>query len=148
MLHDIRDESDHEQPIRLVLIPKSKRIDYDTLMGHLFATTDLEKSQKVNLNMVTTANKPKVLDLKAILEQWNSFRLATISKRLNHRLQKITDRLHILEGLLVAYLNIDEVIRIIREYDAPRDQLMAAFGILASSKPKPYWKLSCVPWQS
>jgi len=129
MLADLRDESDHENPTRLVLVPRSSRIDLDRLMSHLFATTDLEKSYRVNLNLIGLDQRPRVMNLREILTDWLEFRRRTVTRRLNYRLDRINERLHILEGLLVAYLNIDEVIRIIREEDEPRVALMAKFGL-------------------
>jgi topoisomerase-4 subunit A len=129
MIEDLRDESDHENPTRLLVIPKSKRTDTDAVMSHLFATTDLEKSYRVNLNMIGLDNRPRVRDLREILVEWLQFRTETVRKRLQHRLDKVLARLHILDGLLIAYLNIDEVIRIIREEDHPKPVLMARFGI-------------------
>jgi topoisomerase-4 subunit A len=129
MIEDLRDESDHENPTRLLVIPKSKRTDTDAVMSHLFATTDLEKSYRVNLNMIGLDNRPRVRDLREILVEWLQFRTETVRKRLQHRLDKVLARLHILEGLLIAYLNIDEVIKIIREEDHPKPVLMARFGI-------------------
>ncbi|MBX3707234.1 MAG: DNA topoisomerase IV subunit A [Pseudomonadales bacterium] len=129
MLADLRDESDHENPTRLVLVPRSNRVDVDRLMSHLFATTDLEKTYRVNLNLIGLDQRPRVMNLKEILRDWLEFRSRTVTRRLEHRLQRINERLHILEGLLVAYLNIDEVIRIIREEDEPRAALMAKFGL-------------------
>jgi topoisomerase-4 subunit A len=117
MLVDLRDESDHENPTRLVLVPRSNRIDTDRLMSHLFATTDLERSYRVNVNLIGLDQKPRVKNLVTLLKEWLQFRLDTVTRRLNFRLDKINDRLHILDGLLTAYLNIDEVIRIIREED-------------------------------
>ncbi|MEZ5560127.1 MAG: DNA topoisomerase IV subunit A [Pseudomonadales bacterium] len=129
MLADLRDESDHESPTRLVLVPRSNRVDIDRLMSHLFATTDLEKSYRVNLNVIGLNNRPQVMDLKTLLTEWLSFRQTTVTRRLEFRLQKINERLHILDGLLVAYLNIDEVIRIIREEDDPKSALMAKYAL-------------------
>jgi len=129
MIEDLRDESDHENPTRLVVIPKSKRIDVDAVMSHLFATTDLEKSYRVNLNMIGLDGRPKVKDLREILVEWLTFRTETVRRRLQHRLDKVLARLHILEGLLIAYLNIDEVIAIIRTEEHPKPVLMARFGI-------------------
>ncbi|EIC28223.1 DNA topoisomerase IV subunit A [Methylomicrobium album] len=129
MIEDLRDESDHENPTRLLVIPKSKRTDTDAVMSHLFATTDLEKSYRVNLNMIGLDNRPRVRDLREILVEWLQFRTETVRKRLQHRLDKVLARLHILEGLLIAYLNIDEVIRIIREEDHPKPVLMARLDI-------------------
>jgi topoisomerase IV subunit A len=129
LLEDVRDESDHENPTRIVLVPRSNRVDTDALMAHLFATTDLEKQYRVNLNMIGLDGRPKVKNLKEILSEWLEYRFATVTRRLNHRLQKVSDRLHILEGLLIAYLNLDEVIRIIRRHDEPKPVLMKTFAI-------------------
>ncbi|WP_434212064.1 DNA topoisomerase IV subunit A [[Pseudomonas] boreopolis] len=128
-LEDIRDESDHENPVRVVLVPRSNRVDAEQLMGHLFATTDLEKSYRVNLNVIGLDGRPQVKNLKQLLNEWLSFRSDTVTRRLNHRLQKVERRLHLLEGLLVAFLNLDEVIRIIRTEDEPKPVLMARFGL-------------------
>jgi topoisomerase-4 subunit A len=129
MLADLRDESDHENPTRLVLVPRSNRVDLDRLMSHLFATTDLEKSYRVNLNLIGLDQRPRVMNLKQILADWLQYRHATVTRRLEYRLERINERLHVLEGLLIAYLNIDEVIRIIREEDEPRTALMARYGL-------------------
>ena len=129
MLEDLRDESDHENPTRLLIIPKSKRIDADEVMSHLFATTDLEKSYRVNMNMIGLDGRPRVKALKEILTEWLTFRTETVRRRLQFRLDKVLARLHILEGLLIAYLNIDEVIAIIRQEDNPKPVLMERFGI-------------------
>ena len=129
MLEDLRDESDHEKPIRLVLIPRSNRVDAEALMQHLFATTDLERNFRVNLNVIGLDGLPAVKDLKTLLEEWIEFRVATVRRRLEYRLDKVLKRLHVLEGYLIAFLNIDEVIRIIREEDKPRPVLMARFGL-------------------
>jgi topoisomerase-4 subunit A len=129
MLADLRDESDHENPTRLVLVPRSNRVDLDRLMLHLFATTDLEKSYRVNVNLIGLDQRPRVMGLKDVLGEWLEFRSRTVTRRLEHRLTRINERLHVLEGLLVAYLNIDEVIRIIREEDEPRAALMAKFAL-------------------
>ncbi|QGM80763.1 DNA topoisomerase IV subunit A [Otariodibacter oris] len=129
MVDDIRDESDHENPIRIVLDPRSNRIDFDALMAHLFATTDLEKSYRVNMNMIGLDGKPAVKNLLTILTEWLTFRKTTVTRRLNYRLDKILARLHILEGLLVAYLNIDEVIEIIRNEDNPKAELIKRFNL-------------------
>lgn len=129
MVVDLRDESDHENPTRIVIVPRSNRIDADETMLHLFATTDLEKSYRVNFNMIGTNGRPQVKDLRMILSEWLAFRTETVRRRLQYRLQKVLDRLHILEGLLVAFLNIDEVIHIIRTEDKPKPVLMARFGI-------------------
>ncbi|MGL4920717.1 MAG: DNA topoisomerase IV subunit A, partial [Plesiomonas shigelloides] len=129
MVDDLRDESDHENPTRLVIVPKSSRVDVDMLMNHLFASTDLEKSYRVNLNMLGLDGRPAVKGLVTILNEWLTFRRDTIRRRLQHRLEKVLKRLHILEGLLVAFLNIDEVIDIIRTQDEPKAVLVARFGI-------------------
>jgi topoisomerase-4 subunit A len=129
MLEDLRDESDHENPTRLVLIPRSNRIDIDALMAHLFATTDLEKSYRVNMNMIGLDGRPRVKGLVDILQEWLVFRAATVRRRLQYRLDKILARLHILEGLLIAYLNIDEVIAIIRQEEQPKPVLMKRFAL-------------------
>ena len=129
MVADIRDESDHENPIRLVVEPRSNRVDAEQMMTHLFATTDLEKSHRVNMNMIDLDGRPRVFDLKTLLEQWLIFRTETVRRRLEHRLDKVMKRLHILEGLLIAYLNIDEVIRIIRTEEKPKQALMNHFGL-------------------
>jgi len=129
MVEDLRDESDHESPTRIVIIPKSKRIDAAQLMSHLFATTDLERSYRVNLNMIGLDGKPRVKNLKEILAEWLVYRTQTVTRRLRHRLEKVEARLHILDGLLIAFLNIDEVIAIIRSEDEPKPALMARFGL-------------------
>jgi topoisomerase IV subunit A len=129
MIDDLRDESDHEHPTRLVIIPKSNRVDTDGLMSHLFATTDLERSYRVNFNMIGLDGKPQVKNLVTILQEWLIFRLSTVKRRLNYRLEKILDRLHVLEGLLIAYLNLDEVIAMIREEDDPKQALMTGFAL-------------------
>lgn len=129
MVEDLRDESDHENPTRIVIVPRSNRVDSDTLMNHLFASTDLERSYRVNLNMIGLDSRPQVKGLVAILSEWIQFRRATVRARLQHRLDKVLARLHILEGLLVAYLNLDEVIEIIRNEDEPKAVLMERFGI-------------------
>ena len=129
MLEDIRDEADHENPIRIVLIPRSNRVDTDSLMAHLFATTDLEKSYRVNMNMIGLDHKPAVKGLLEILNEWLTFRRTTVTRRLQYRLDKVLSRLHILEGLMIAFLNIDEVIEIIRNEDDPKAELMARFNL-------------------
>ncbi|CAG4974637.1 DNA topoisomerase IV subunit A [Novilysobacter luteus] len=128
-LEDIRDESDHANPTRIVLVPRSNRVDIDTLMGHLFATTDLERSFRVNFNVIGLDGRPQVKNLKAFLTEWLQFRADTVTRRLTHRLEKVERRLHLLEGLLVAFLNLDEVIRIIRSEDEPRPVLMERFAL-------------------
>jgi len=129
MVEDLRDESDHENPTRLVIVPRSNRVDLEQLMNHLFATTELERNYRVNLNVIGVNGKPQVLDLRELLKQWLGFRMETVTRRLNHRLDQVVDRLHILEGLLIAYLNIDEVIRIIRTEDKPKPVLMERFKL-------------------
>ncbi|AHG75471.1 DNA topoisomerase 4 subunit A [Mannheimia varigena USDA-ARS-USMARC-1296] len=129
MVDDIRDESDHENPIRIVIVPRSNRIDFEALMDHLFATTDLEKSYRVNMNMIGLDGKPAVKNLLTILTEWLTFRRTTVTRRLNYRLDKILNRLHILDGLMIAFLNIDEVIEIIRNEDDPKAELMARFNL-------------------
>ncbi|WP_118854991.1 DNA topoisomerase IV subunit A [Haemophilus haemolyticus] len=129
MLEDIRDEADHENPIRIVLVPRSNRVDTDALMAHLFATTDLEKSYRVNMNMIGLDHKPAVKGLLEILNEWLTFRRTTVTRRLQYRLDKVLSRLHILEGLMIAFLNIDEVIEIIRHEDDPKVELMARFNL-------------------
>ncbi len=129
LVEDLRDESDHENPTRLVVVPRSNRVDSEQLMLHLFATTDLERTYRVNLNMIGLDGRPRVKNLKECLTEWLDYRFTTVTRRLNHRLAKVNDRLHILEGLLIAYLNIDEVIRIIRFEDDPKAKLMSTFGL-------------------
>lgn len=129
MLEDLRDESDHENLTRLVIIPKTKRIDYEATLSHLFATTDLEKNYRVNLNMIGLNGKPQVKNLLQILTEWLKFRTETVKRRLQFRLDKVLARLHILEGLLIAYLNIDEVIAIIRTEDHPKLELIQRYGL-------------------
>jgi topoisomerase-4 subunit A len=129
MVSDLRDESDHENPTRLVIVPRSNRVDLDALMSHLFATTDLERSYRVNLNMIGRDGRPGVKSLDKLLKEWLQFRTETVRRRLEHRLERVLRRLHILDGYLVAYLNIDEVIHIIRTEDKPRPVLMARFGL-------------------
>ena len=129
MVEDLRDESDHEHPTRLVIIPKSNRIDAESLMSHLFATTDLERSYRVNFNMIGLDGKPRVKGLVTILQEWLVYRLATVTRRLEYRLEKVLDRIHVLEGLLIAYLNLDEVIAIIRNHDNPKQGLIARFNL-------------------
>lgn len=129
MVTDIRDESDHECPTRIVITPRSNRVEVEPLMAHLFATTDLERSYRVNLNVIGLDGRPRVMDLKSMLSEWLSFRTTTVKRRLNWRLEKVQARLHILDGLLIAYLNLDEVIRIIRSEDEPKPALIARFGL-------------------
>ncbi|WP_456267856.1 DNA topoisomerase IV subunit A [Kushneria sp. AK178] len=129
MVADLRDESTHEEPTRLVIVPRSNRVDVEALMDHLFATTDLEKSSRVNMNLIGLDGRPQVMSLDHLLDEWLTYRRNTVRRRLEHRLGKVEDRLHILEGLLIAYLDIDEVIRIIREEDEPKPALIAHFGL-------------------
>ncbi len=129
LVDDLRDESDHENPTRLVISPKSGKVDLDALMSHLFATTDLERTIRVNLNVIGLDGRPAVRDLRSLLVEWLKFRTATVKLRLQYRLAKVEDRLHILDGLLIAFLNIDEVIRIIRREDKPKEVLIKRFGI-------------------
>ena len=129
LVSDLRDESDHENPTRLVIVPRSNRVDVQALMDHLFATTDLERSYRVNLNMIGLNGRPQVKNLLQILTEWLAFRTATVTKRLECRLEVINHRLHILEGLMVVYLNLDEVIRIIRKEDEPKPVLMKKFKL-------------------
>ena len=129
MLVDLRDESDHENPTRLALVPRSNRIDMERLMSHLFSTTDLERNYRVNLNIIGLDQRPAVKSLSDIISEWLKYRLDVVTRRLNYRLDKINERLHILSGLLIAYLNIDEVIRIVREADKPRDELMSRYAL-------------------
>lgn len=129
MVSDLRDESDHENPTRLVVSPRSNRVDTQQVMQHLFATTDLEKSYRININMIGLDGRPQVKDLRTILSEWLVFRKDTVTKRLQYRLDKVLARLHILEGLMIAFLNIDEVIAIIRNDDKPKPVLMERFGL-------------------
>ncbi|MCB1825758.1 MAG: DNA topoisomerase IV subunit A [Candidatus Competibacteraceae bacterium] len=129
MVEDLRDESDHENPTRLVLALRSNRVDVDLLMDHLFATTDLEKSYRANLNMIGLDGRPQVKNLKQILDEWLQYRLITVRRRLEHRRHQVEQRLHILDGLLIAYLNLDEVIRILRTEERPKAVLMARFQL-------------------
>ncbi|MGI9257548.1 MAG: DNA topoisomerase IV subunit A [Gammaproteobacteria bacterium] len=129
MVEDLRDESDHESPIRLVLTPRSNRVDTDATMSHLFATTDLERTVRVNFNVIGLDGRPAVFGLRALLEEWLKFRVATVKRRLKFRLDKVASRLHILDGLLIAFLNIDAVIKIIRTEDEPKPVLMKRFKL-------------------
>jgi topoisomerase-4 subunit A len=129
LVADLRDESDHENPTRLVIVPRSNRVDLEALMAHLFATTELEKSYRVNLNMIGLDGRPAVKNLKTILTEWLEYRTATVKRRLEHRLKQVADRIHILLGLMLAYLNLDEVIRIIRTEDEPKPALMKRFKL-------------------
>ena len=129
MVVDLRDESDHENPTRIVIVPRSNRVDIDSVMSHLFSTTDLEKNYRVNFNMIGINKRPQIKDLVSLLKEWLQFRTETVRRRLQFRLDKILDRLHILDGLLIAFLNIDEVIKIIRQEDKPKPALMKRFKI-------------------
>ncbi len=129
MVEDIRDESDHENPTRLVIVPKSNRVDIPGLMAHVFATTDLERNYRVNINVIALDGRPRVMGLKELLLEWLEFRKSTVSRRLSHRLAKLNARLHILEGMLIAYLNLDEVIRIVRTEDEPKAKLIKRFKL-------------------
>ncbi len=129
MVVDVRDESDHEYPTRIVILLKSSRVDAESVMSHLFASTDLEKNHRVNLNTIGINGKPKILGLVALLKEWLSFRANTVTLRLEHRLDQILERIHILEGLLIAYLNLDSVIEIIRNEENPKPKLMADFKL-------------------
>ncbi len=129
MVADVRDEGDHEEPVRIVITPRSNRVNTDEMMSHLCATTGLENTYKVNLNMIGTERKPQVKGLLKIISEWLAFRKQTVTRRLEHRLEQVNARLHILEGLLIAFLNLDEVIRIIRNSDHPKPELIKAFKI-------------------
>lgn len=129
MVEDLRDESDHENPTRLVISPRSNRVNVDDVMQHLFATTDLERTYRVNMNVIGLNGRPQVKSLVSILKEWLTFRIETVRRRLQWRLDKVEKRLHLLEGLMIAYLNIDEVIAIIRNNDEPKPVLMERFGI-------------------
>ena len=128
-VEDLRDESDHENPTRLVIVPRSNRVDIDRVMLHLFATTDLERSYRVNLNLIGLDGRPRVMDLREILSEWLDYRFETVRRRLQFRLDKVLERLHLLEGLMVAFLNLDEVIKIIRTEDEPKPVLMRRFDL-------------------
>ncbi len=129
MLDDLRDESDHENPTRLILIPRSNRIDLEEMMLHLFATTDLERSYRVNMNIIGLNGRPQVKNLREILKEWLQYRTETVTRRLQFRLDKVLAEIHVLEGLMIAYLNIDEVIQIIREEEKPKAELMKRFKL-------------------
>ena len=129
MIVDLRDESDEKNPTRLILVPKSNRVDKEAVMNHLFATTDLQKNFRVNMNMIGLDGKPQVMDIKSILKEWLKFRTRTVTRRLQHRLDWVMDRLHILEGLMVVYLNIEEVIKIIRTEDDPKKVLQKKYKL-------------------
>tara|TARA_Y100001954_G_scaffold35862_1_gene34672 strand:+ start:1640 stop:3886 length:2247 start_codon:yes stop_codon:yes gene_type:complete len=129
MIIDLRDESDEENPTRLILVPKSNRVDKDAVMNHLFATTDLEKNYRVNMNHIGLNGKPQTRDIKLVLKEWLTFRSQTVTRRLQHRLDWVLDRLHILDGLLIIYLNLDEVINIIRNEEEPKKVLQKKFKL-------------------
>lgn len=129
MVEDLRDESDHENPTRLVIVPRSNRVDLEQLMDHLFATTDLEKSYRINMNVIGLDGRPQVKNLKQMLQEWLQFRQQTVRRRLEYRLEKVDKRLHLLDGLLIAFLNLDEVIKIIRTEDEPKKVLMKRFKL-------------------
>ncbi|HDS17288.1 MAG TPA: DNA topoisomerase IV subunit A [Proteobacteria bacterium] len=129
LVADLRDESDNEEPVRLVIIPRSNRVDPELLMAHLFATTDLEKTYRVNLNLIALDGRPRVMGLAQLLNEWLRFRIEVVRRRLNYRREKVEARLHILAGLLIAFLNIDEIIDIIRRHDQPKPILMQHFGL-------------------
>ncbi len=129
LVEDLRDESDHENPTRLVIVPRSNRVDVERLMSHLFASTDLERTYRVNMNVIGLDGRPAVKNLREMLGEWLTFRTETVRRRLQHRLDRVLDRLHLLDGLLIAFLNLDEVIRIIRTEDEPKPVLMACFGL-------------------
>tara|TARA_R110000868_G_scaffold158036_4_gene385887 strand:+ start:52499 stop:54742 length:2244 start_codon:yes stop_codon:yes gene_type:complete len=129
MVEDLRDESDHENPTRLVIVPRSNRVDVEAMMLHLFATTDLERSYRVNMNIIGLDGRPQVKGLLPLLKEWLEFRTITVTKRLEFRLDKVTKRLHILDGLMIAYLNIDEIIHIIRTEEKPKEKLMKKFKL-------------------
>ena len=131
-VEDLRDESDHENPVRLVILPRSNRVDVERLMSHLFATTDLERTYRVNMNVIGLDGRPQLKNLKSLLEEWLRFRTSTVRRRIEHRLRRIETRLHLLEGRLAVFLNIDEVIAIIRQEDAPKPVLMERFGLTAA----------------
>ena len=129
MVEDLRDESDHENPTRLVIIPRSNRVDLEQLMGHLFATTDLERHYRVNINLIGLDGRPQVKGLRILLNEWLRFRITTVRRRLEYRLERVKQRLHLLDGLLIAFLNIDEVIAIIRSEEHPKPVLMQRFNL-------------------
>jgi topoisomerase-4 subunit A len=129
MVEDLRDESDQEHPVRLVIVPRSSRVDAEQMMSHLFATTDLERNYRVNLNIIGLAGRPRVYDLRELLREWIDYRLETVRRRLQYRYDRVVARLHVLDGLMVAYLNLDEVIRIIRNEDEPKPKLMKRFKL-------------------
>ncbi len=129
MVADLRDESDHESPTRLVIVPRSNRVDTEQLMNHLFATTDLEKTYRINLNVIGLDGRPQVKNLLMILQEWLTFRTMIVTKRLQSRLENVKERLHLLDGLLIAYLNLDEVIQIIRNEDNPKVVIQKRYSL-------------------
>jgi topoisomerase-4 subunit A len=129
MVEDLRDESDQEHPVRLVIVPRSSRVDAQQMMSHLFATTDLERNYRVNLNIIDLTGRPRVYNLRDLLRDWIDYRLETVRRRLQYRFDRVVARLHVLEGLMVAYLNLDEVIRIIRTEDEPKPKLIKRFKL-------------------
>ena len=129
MVTDLRDESDHENPCRIVIVPRSNRVDTEALMDHLFATTELESTYRVNMNVIGLDGRPQVKDLRTMLSEWLQYRISTVRRRLKYRLDKVDRRLHLLEGLLIAFLNMDEVIHIIRTEDSPKHALIARFDL-------------------
>ncbi|MEO8383089.1 MAG: DNA topoisomerase IV subunit A [Acidobacteriota bacterium] len=129
MVEDLRDESDQESPTRLVIVPRSNRVDLDELMTHLFATTDLERSYRINMNMIGLDGRPRLYNLRDLLAEWLEFRIETVRRRLQHRYDQVNSRLHLLDGLMIAYLNVDEVIRIIRREDEPKPALIKRFSL-------------------
>ncbi len=129
MVEDLRDESDHENPTRLVIVPRSNRVDVDALMSHLFSSTSLERTARINLNMIGLDGRPRTWNLLDILKEWLEFRKVTVTRRLEYRLDKVNRRLHLLDGLLIAFLNLDEVIHIIRTEDQPKAVLVKRFSL-------------------
>jgi len=129
MVEDLRDESDHEHPTRLVITPRSNRVDVEQVMAHLFATTDLERSYRVNINVIALDGRPRVFGIRELLTEWLGYRKETVRRRLRYRLDKVTARLHILDGMLIAFLNLDEVIRIVRREEEPKPVLMKRFKL-------------------
>ena len=128
-VEDLRDESDHETPSRMVIVPRSNRVDIERMMSHLFASTDLERTYRVNMNVIGTNGRPQVKNLRMMLKEWLEFRFETVRRRLEYRLEKVNRRLHLLDGLLIAFLNIDEVIHIIRTEEHPKAALMQRFEL-------------------
>jgi topoisomerase-4 subunit A len=129
MVEDLRDDSDRESPTRIVVVPRSNRVDVNELMTHLFATTDLEKSYRVNMNMIGLDGRPRLYNLRDLLVEWLQFRTETVRRRLQHRYDQVNSRLYLLDGLMIAYLNVDEVIRIIRREDEPKPVLIERFSL-------------------